>query len=251
MKLFASLLARLPRPYHYSNYPERFIRQQTEFIEWKTPPYPNYQPRTVRYRKNAYYDIYRPWTTDFQDQNAPNVEHPKIFIEPIKQFPIFLGDIVQVMRGKDRGKQGTVNYVVEKRNWVCVRGLNLKYRMVQRDPSFPGILNASEDPLLVPRDVSLVDPEDNQPTTIEWRYDEDGNQVRVSVRTGRIIPIPRKAYETRDYTVVGAYKDQPKDTAPDEVIKATFKPKVKTFEMEIMEDHGIQEHRVPYPMYWY
>ncbi|KAH7643484.1 39s ribosomal protein l24 [Dermatophagoides farinae] len=241
MKLFVTLLARLPRPYHYSNYPERFIRKQTEFIEWKTPPYPNYQPRIVRYRKNAYYDINRPWTTEFQDQNAPNIKHPKIYVEPFKQFPIFLGDIVQVMRGKDR----------EERNWVCVRGLNRKYRLMQRDPSFPGVLNTTEEPLLVPRDVSLVDPEDNQPTTIEWRYDEDGNQVRVSVRTGRVIPIPRKAYETRDYTVPEAYKDQPKDTASDEVVKATFKPKLKTFEMDIMEDHGIQEHRIPYPMYWY
>ena len=27
-------------------------------------------------------------------------------------------------------------------------------------------------------------------TDIEWRYDKDGERIRVSVRTGRIIPLP-------------------------------------------------------------
>lgn len=251
MKIINTLFAKLPRKYHYSNYPERYIKKQTEFVEWKSPPYPNYQPRTIRYRQHAYYDIHRPWTSDFQNQNNPNVKHPRIYVEPIKKFYFFVGDYVQILNGKDAGKKGTVNYVVEERNWVCVKGLNLQHSLEQRDRNFPGLLNSTEAPLLAPRDVSLIDPEDNQPTKIEWRYDEQGNEVRVSLRTGRIIKIPSKAYETKDYLVAGAYKDQPKDTPEDEVCKVSFKPTINTFEMEIMKEMGIKDDRIPYPMYWY
>jgi len=109
----------------------------------------------------------------------------------------------------------------------------------------------NEKPLLVPRDVALVDPSDHKPTAIEWRYDEEGNKVRVSVRTGRIIPIPSLAQETIDFKTREVYLDQPKDTKADEFKKTTFVPKVKTFEMEIMDEMGIKEERIPYPMYWY
>ena len=34
---------------------------------------------------------------------------------------------MEVLYGKDKGKQGLVNYVVEERNWVFVDGLNCKY----------------------------------------------------------------------------------------------------------------------------
>src|SRR6218665_3120592 len=102
MRLTLQLLSRLPKKYEYSNFPERFIKKQTEFIEWRTPPYINYAPRVVRYRKHAYYDMDRPWTTEFKDMNAPNMVHPKIYVEPIRHFPVFVGDVVQLLRGKDK-----------------------------------------------------------------------------------------------------------------------------------------------------
>ncbi|KAJ6219953.1 hypothetical protein RDWZM_005765 [Blomia tropicalis] len=251
MRLTSLFFSKVPKNYQYSNFPERFIKKQTDFVEWKTPPYPNYQPRVVRYRKRAYYDIHRPWTNEFKDQNAPNVKHPKIYVQPIKNWSMFVGDLVQILRGKDKGKRGVINYVVKERNWVCVKGLNLSYVLQQRDRNFPGMITTTENPLLVPRDVLLVDPEDDEPTEVEWRYDEEGNQVRVSVRTGRIIPLPTKATETRDYTIKSSYKAQPKDTLPENVVNATFSPQLKTFEMDISDEKGIKEDRIPYPMYWY
>lgn len=251
MRLTTILLAKIPKKYQYSNYPERYIKKQTEFIEWKTPALPNYLPRTVRYRKQPYYDMARPWTNDFQDMNASTVKHPAIYVEPIKDWSMFVGDVVQILRGKDKGKKGTISYVVQERNWVCVKGLNLKFNMQQDSREFPGVLNATEAPLLVPRDVALVDPEDDDPTKIEWRFDEDGNKVRVSTRTGRIIPIPTKAFESKDFKAKETYPEQPKDTTTEEVTKVTFKPKLATFEMEIMQEMDIKEDRIPYPMYWY
>jgi hypothetical protein len=43
-------------------------------------------------------------------------------------------------------------------------------------------------------------------SAIEWRYTVAGEKVRVSVRTGRIIPIPKAAEETYDYKTKATYK---------------------------------------------
>lgn len=44
-----------------------------------------------------------------------------------------------------------------------------------------------------------------KPVKVNWRYDEDGNKVRVSERTGRIIPISVMEEETYDYKLKKAY----------------------------------------------
>lgn len=62
-----------------------------------------------------------------------------------------------------------------------------------------------------------------QGTAIEWRYKEDGERVRVSLRTGRMIPIPPSAEETIDYRSPKLYKEQAKDTTEADVQKITFK----------------------------
>ena len=44
------------------------------------------------------------------------------------------------------------------------------------------------------------------PTEIEWRYSEKGERVRVSKRTGRIIPIPAMADMCEDFVYPKSYK---------------------------------------------
>lgn len=99
--------------------------------------------------------------------------------------------------------------------------------------------------------VALVDPSDLQATEMEWRFTEEGEKVRVSVRTGRIIPIPQANEETYDYKTKGTYVEKPKDTPGSVVSEVTFKPSLRTFEMEIMDEMGIQEDRIPKKTYWY
>lgn len=60
-------------------------------------------------------------------------------------------------------------------------------------------------------------------TKIEWRYTDSGEKVRVSIRTGRIIPIPLTNQETVDYKLPHIYREQPKDTIKSVVEKLTFK----------------------------
>lgn len=251
MRLTLILYCTRKLPKSFSNFPESYIKKQTEFVIWKTPNLPNYQRRIYRWRKEPYFDRYRPWEKEFQTMNAQHVYQPKIWVEPIEKFYMFKGDRVEVLNGKDKGKQGIINYIVKERNWVFVEGLNIRRVLKFKSKKFPGTMVPEEMPLLVPRDVALVDPTDKRVTTIKWKYDDEGNQVRVSERTGRIIPIPLQAFSTIDYKSVQTYQEKEKDTEPEEVQKITFEPKLKTFEMDIMDEFGIKETRKPRVMFWY
>nr|XP_020653940.1 39S ribosomal protein L24, mitochondrial [Pogona vitticeps] len=155
---------------------------------------------------------------------------------------------VQILKGKDSGKLGLVAEVVRQRNWVVVQGLNVHYCYHGRTSTDPGMLVANETPLLV-RDVSLVDPTDKQPTEVEWRYTEEGTRVRVSLRTGRIIPKPIE--EREDGIIPEQWIDGRKDTPAKEALEKTYVPSLKTFQEEIMELKGIVETRRFKKSYWY
>ncbi|NXA43904.1 RM24 protein, partial [Eudromia elegans] len=89
-----------------------------------------------------------------------------------------------------------------------------------------------------------------KPTEVQWRYTEEGERVRVSLRSGRILPVPE---QPRDDGVVPEewIADGPKDTSVEAALKKTYVPSLKTFEEEIMDAMGIVETRRPKKSYWY
>jgi large subunit ribosomal protein L24 len=99
------------------------------------------------------------------------------------------GDTVQVISGKDRGKQGEVLRVDTAKSRVYVQGLNIIKRHV-RPEQVPGADRAEtvggvisqEGPIHV-SNVSLIDPKDGKPTRVGILR-EDGNRVRVTKRSG-------------------------------------------------------------------
>ncbi|XP_076676105.1 mitochondrial ribosomal protein L24 [Andrena cerasifolii] len=252
MKLTATLLARIGDwSKKYANLPDRYINRVTEKVYWRTPRgKPQYLPRTIQ-RKNLYFSIHRPWTQGYAMDNLPHQRQKLVHIEPIKQWSFFRGDRVEVLAGADKGKQGIVKDIIQERNWIIVEGLNTKLECIGKSKTFPGIYSQVEQPLLVTCQVQLVDPGDLASTPVEWRYTEEGEHVRVSSRTGRIIPIPPSSAETIDYKSPDVYIEQSKDTIEKEVLKITFEAKLKTFEMDIMDAMGIKEDRVPQKYYWY
>lgn len=64
---------------------------------------------------------------------------------------------VEVLFGKDKGKQGIISYVVQERNWVLVKGLNM---VLSQSKTKKKIYSLKEAPLLINRQVALVDPVD-------------------------------------------------------------------------------------------
>lgn len=251
MRLTKILAASRQVPSNYHNMPKRFVDRNTTFLLKRAPRLPQYMQKIFRYKKQAYYDRWRPWEEEFQKLNALGVATTKVFVEPIREWSFFRGDRVEVIRGPEKGKQGIINYIVKERNWVFVQGLNLRREYTNRDGKSLGNITCTEDPFLINLEVKLVDPADLLPTEFEWRYDDSGNRVRVSTRTERVIPIPSLAYETADYLEKESYRDAAKDTPAKLVVESTFEPKAKTFEMDICDQMGIKDDRVPYPMYWY
>ncbi|XP_026202608.1 probable 39S ribosomal protein L24, mitochondrial [Anabas testudineus] len=201
-------------------------------------------PKHYRYGTN------RPWTDAAKRQNPPGKRRRKVFVEPIalEDWSVFRGDKVEILTGKDKGKQGTVIQVFRHRNWLILEGLNTHHRYIGKSEDYRGTYIASEAPILV-RDVALIDPSDRKPTEVEWKFTEEGERVRVSMRTGRIIPKP--VVERRDGIVPEQWKDGPKDTSPENTLEKTYVPSLKTLEEEVMEKLGIQENRRHKRSYWY
>lgn len=75
--------------------------------------------------------------------------------------------------------------------------------------------------LQVTKDIRLVDPSDLQGCEFEWRFTEEGEKVRVSVRTGRLIPIPESNNQTHDYKTPAAYIEREKDTPGKYMLRLT------------------------------
>ncbi|KAG7240976.1 hypothetical protein INR49_026154 [Caranx melampygus] len=198
-------------------------------------------PKDYRYGTN------RPWTASAKRQNPAGKKRRKVFVEPLalEDWSVLKGDMVEILTGKDKGKQGKVTQVFRHRNWVMLEGLNTHHRYIGRTQDYRGTYISSEAPLLL-RDVALIDPSDRKPTEVEWRFTEEGERVRVSTRTGRIIPKP--VVERRDGIVPQQW---PQDTSPEDTLEKTYVPSLKTLEEEVMEKLGIQENRRHQTSYWY
>ncbi|XP_030044206.1 interferon-stimulated 20 kDa exonuclease-like 2 isoform X2 [Microcaecilia unicolor] len=72
------------------------------------------------------YGMNRPWTTAAKKRNPPGIKRRKVFVEPLSEddWKVFRGDTVEILIGKDKGKQGKIVQIIEARNWVVLGGLN-------------------------------------------------------------------------------------------------------------------------------
>ncbi len=101
------------------------------------------------------------------------------------------GDHVIVVAGRDRGRTGLVIAAYPDRGKVLVQGVNMvkKNKKVtyqgQRGAKEGGITH-EEAPIDV-SNVQLVDPESKRPARAGYRYDEDGNKIRIARPSGKDI----------------------------------------------------------------
>ena len=103
------------------------------------------------------------------------------------------GDLVQVISGSDRGKQGRVLSVDTEKRRVRVEKVRLQKRHLKpgrRAARTGGIVE--QEGYIDASLVMLVDPADNKPsrTRVEAR---DGERVRVFARSGDPVPDPARA----------------------------------------------------------
>jgi large subunit ribosomal protein L24 len=88
------------------------------------------------------------------------------------------GDLVRVMRGEDKGKQGRVKRVLLERNAVIVEGVNLVKRHVKATGERAGGILETEAPLDASK-VMPIDPETGKATRVRAKV-VDGKKVRVA-----------------------------------------------------------------------
>lgn len=70
--------------------------------------------------------------------------------------------------------------------------------------------------------VSLIDPEHNVPTRIKYGFLEDGTKVRISKKSGALIPKPDRSNLTYLNRTKGK-EPGPNDTKPEDVVEKTYK----------------------------
>jgi len=102
------------------------------------------------------------------------------------------GDTVRVMRGNEKGKEGTVLRVYLKTGRATVEGINIvkRHRKARRPDEESGIID-----MPAPMDLSnlmLLDPKTGQPTRIRARIDADGTKERISAKSGDPVPHPAR-----------------------------------------------------------
>lgn len=100
------------------------------------------------------------------------------------------GDLVQVITGADRGKQGRVIAVDIAAARVRVDGVRMQKRHLRpgrRGARQGGIVE--QEGFIQASNVMLVDPSDSKPSRIRSE-ERDGKRVRVFVRGGEPVPDP-------------------------------------------------------------
>ncbi len=104
-----------------------------------------------------------------------------------KSMRIKTDDQVLITAGKDKGKSGKVVRVDPKRRKVFVENLNIvKRHQRPRTMNEQGGIIEKEGPIDV-SNVVLLDPADNKPTKVGVRVADDGERVRYSKRTDKVI----------------------------------------------------------------
>lgn len=97
------------------------------------------------------------------------------------------GDIVQVLAGKYKGKQGTITTVHPSENKVTVEGINIVKKHVKPNQTYPqgGIIEITK-PIWVSK-VAVIDPTTKKPSRIGYKVEKDGTKTRIYKKSGKDI----------------------------------------------------------------
>lgn len=95
------------------------------------------------------------------------------------------GDTVAIMAGKDRGKTGTVQQVLTKKNRLIVEGINMVKKHQKASANREGGI-IDKEASIHSSNVMVVDPSDQKPCRIGFEI-KDGVKRRISKRTGTVL----------------------------------------------------------------
>ena len=91
-----------------------------------------------------------------------------------------VGDLVQVVAGKDKGKRGKISKIVKGRERVVVEGVNMVMRHVKPNQRNTEGGRIQMEAAIHASNVMLIDAETDKPTRVRISVDDDGNKSRTS-----------------------------------------------------------------------
>jgi large subunit ribosomal protein L24 len=107
----------------------------------------------------------------------------------IPKLKIRKGDLVQVMAGDSKGKQGKVTEVIIKTNRAIVEGANLVSKHTKPSATNPnGGIVKKEAPIHV-SNLMVIDAKTGKPSRVGRVKNADGKSVRVTKKSGEEIKL--------------------------------------------------------------
>lgn len=105
----------------------------------------------------------------------------------MSKIKIKKGDLVAVISGEDRGKQGRVLRVDAARQRATVEGANIVSKSAKPSAKHPeGGIIKMEAPIHI-SNLNLVDPKTGKPTRIAIKRNDKGEKIRIAKRSGEEI----------------------------------------------------------------
>ena len=96
------------------------------------------------------------------------------------------GDKVMVGTGRDKGKSGEILKVFPKQSRAIVQGVHkLKRHTRPTNTSAGGIIE--KEGMIHVSNLTHLDPKDDTPTRIGFKFLKDGRKVRFAKRSGEVI----------------------------------------------------------------
>lgn len=140
---------------------------------------------------------------------------------------IHQGDLVLIISGKDKGKQGIVLRVLASKNHVVVEGINMRTRHIKKTPQAAGQRIQYEASLDASK-VMIVDPKTKKATRIGYSIDaKTGSKKRIAKASGEVITkakasAAKKSAPKKD-AEAAPKSEKPKESAKPEAKQAFWK----------------------------
>jgi large subunit ribosomal protein L24 len=96
------------------------------------------------------------------------------------------GDQVLVLSGRSKGVRGEVLTIMPKQGRAIVQGVNMVKRHQRPTQTAAGGIIEKEATIDL-SNVSHIDPKDDKPTRVGFKFLDDGRKVRFAKRSGEVI----------------------------------------------------------------
>ncbi|CEM35900.1 unnamed protein product [Vitrella brassicaformis CCMP3155] len=170
-----------------------------------------------------------PWVPTFlQTSRERSIPKPLKEYCPVKKIDlsyylnIQVGDLVQVLHGRDQGKRGVVLSIDKDKNTCIVDGCNMKRNFFNPRPlpGEPSMLSV-ELPIHI-TNVAILDPVIKKPTRVKRRYTMTGECVRISKLSGCAMPppVPEPQLDDKHRNLYQQYLDEKRYKGP---LKETYR----------------------------